>query len=126
MTELENMTIETRAVELPKTQPQQDYADMPVPTGPEKNATSDKLAEMSVRELLAFCRGCLTNHRYSMARFIVQVAASLVSESENTATTDVCRALAGRLAREYLSGLARDLSSNRDGDPVPFCDEMPF
>ena len=84
-----------------------------------------KLAEMSVRELLAFCRGCLTNHRYSMARFIVQVAESLVSESENTAATDVCRELAGRLAGEYLRGLARDLSSNRNGDQMPFCDEIP-
>ena len=81
-----------------------------------------KLAEMSVRELLAFCRGCLTNHRYSMARFIVQVAARLVSESENTAATDVCRELAGRLAGEYLRGLAKDLSSNRDGDQMPFGD----
>ena len=81
MTELENMTIETRVVELPKTQRQQYYEDMPVPTDAEKNATSDKLAEMSMRELLAFCRGCLTNHRYSMAHFIVHVVARLVSES---------------------------------------------
>lgn len=121
MTKLKYMTIETRIVELLKTLRQQYDEDMPVPTDAENNATSDLFSEMSMRELHAFCLGCLTNRQYSATFFfIVQLSKILIRISEDTDEETLFRETAGRLAGDYLTQLAVHLWLTHDRGEVSF------
>ena len=97
------------------------YDDTPPPQATPGPKISVHLGELSLRELLAFSRGCVLGHQAGLDLVAVRTAGRLVNESENVDSTEQCRDLAGKIARELLTDVVAELVTERHyHDGVPF------